>query len=612
MSKKSARKSATRPTSGRGTILDVNQIYIRVIQMKDIGRSNKDYFFTVIFDDEEVFRSPAHEGQEFEDKGRLLEFPFDVDHVTIRVDEQVKLIKNSVFKGQISFSADELYSGYNYDNYFQLADKNGVHDHGELRVQIVFVRAGEKFSTGNFSKPLHYLTNENKPDFIKTKIQEGASVNDVDADGATALLVACKLGYMDCVKVLADSGADLNATTRKGLNGIHLGAIGGHYEIVRLLVKSGVDPNLPTDEDEKYNALHLAVKHNHPIVVKALLKYGVDVDSKTAYNDTPLGIALKSMNDDMDKTIEYLLRSEPNIYLKNDEAMEVYQLALNPSFGTVQSRDIFMELLDIEDEREFEVRKTYQRYQRAHGKNLSPQWDRSTQMIVTVQDITPATIIFYQKDQGQNDIYYVITAQEEDTPYKTCSYQTNKMEMGNKRELDFIFQPNTTYHLCACSRNLLDDFGVVVYYKSNSTKLKLKEALPYPHAVEIDDVWDQETSGGNSFGADEFFANPIINITFPEFDEETICTVVLRQETQNVRANILDIVPGRYHIGFFLVDPETDQMLGTSAPWYDSLEIQKTFIGVGPSFDIVPCTTNIGDYGKFTVTIKANRDFDVQ
>jgi len=72
---------------------------------------------------------------------------------------------------------------------------------------------------------------ENEKDAVRWK----------DAEGATALMVACKFGHGQIVERLLDAGADINARDNVGMSSMGYAAMMGQQGIVKMLIGRGAN-----------------------------------------------------------------------------------------------------------------------------------------------------------------------------------------------------------------------------------------------------------------------------------------------------------------------------------------------------------------------------------
>ena len=59
------------------------------------------------------------------------------------------------------------------------------------------------------------------------------------ADGATALVLACQLGHAATAEILMQRGANVEQAAEGGFRPLHLACQGGHERVVTLLIERG-------------------------------------------------------------------------------------------------------------------------------------------------------------------------------------------------------------------------------------------------------------------------------------------------------------------------------------------------------------------------------------
>jgi ankyrin repeat protein len=122
-------------------------------------------------------------------------------------------------------------------------------------------------------------------------VAAGANVNDQDAWGISATVLAAHSGYRDLVEFLLESGADPNAAT-PGFTALHEAIMRRDEKTVSALLAYGADPNAPLRtwtptrrsshdfyfEPELVGAtpFWLAARFSQPGVMRLLLEYGAD------------------------------------------------------------------------------------------------------------------------------------------------------------------------------------------------------------------------------------------------------------------------------------------------------------------------------------------------
>jgi len=126
---------------------------------------------------------------------------------------------------------------------------------------------------------------------VKALIARGASVNDAQGDGMTALHWASDRGDSAMAAVLLAAKADVKAATRIGrYTPLHVAARGGHGAIVAALLNAGADANGLTETG--VTALHLASASGTVEGIKALIAGGADPNARDSqWGQTPLVFA---------------------------------------------------------------------------------------------------------------------------------------------------------------------------------------------------------------------------------------------------------------------------------------------------------------------------------
>ncbi|KAI4779146.1 hypothetical protein E4T52_05970 [Aureobasidium sp. EXF-3400] len=104
---------------------------------------------------------------------------------------------------------------------------------------------------------------------------ESADVEEVDAWGRTALLLASEGGHSNTLQMLLDAGAVLDAQCGEYGTPLHVASTDGHDNIVQMLLDKGADVN---DQSGDHTALQAASARGHYKVVQMLLNKGADVN----------------------------------------------------------------------------------------------------------------------------------------------------------------------------------------------------------------------------------------------------------------------------------------------------------------------------------------------
>ena len=89
-------------------------------------------------------------------------------------------------------------------------------------------------------------------------LQAGASLENKDLFGYTALFHACREGRGECVKVLLQAGADVNTSDTKGSTALIEAAYCGQTQCIRLLLTAGARVNIKNDSDHNALLAHIS------------------------------------------------------------------------------------------------------------------------------------------------------------------------------------------------------------------------------------------------------------------------------------------------------------------------------------------------------------------
>jgi len=103
------------------------------------------------------------------------------------------------------------------------------------------------------------------------------------------LLLSCKFGDLEVVRLLIDRRANVWADDSKGKTALHIASQQGHEYIVRLLLDRGAD--VSAIDREGKTALHIASQQGYEDIVRLLLDWGADVSAIDREGKTVLHIA---------------------------------------------------------------------------------------------------------------------------------------------------------------------------------------------------------------------------------------------------------------------------------------------------------------------------------
>jgi ankyrin repeat protein len=139
--------------------------------------------------------------------------------------------------------------------------------------------------------PLMFAARSGDLESAKLLVSAGANVNDVDARGVSAMVLAAHSGFVDLVEFLLEKGADPNAAGA-GFAALHEAIMRRDETLVRTLLAHGANPSLPlldwTPTRRQASDFHfepelvgatpfwLAARFTQPAVMRLLVERGAD------------------------------------------------------------------------------------------------------------------------------------------------------------------------------------------------------------------------------------------------------------------------------------------------------------------------------------------------
>ena len=110
-------------------------------------------------------------------------------------------------------------------------------------------------------------------------LAQGAAVDVVDANLATALMYACEAGALEVAHCLVERGASVNAVRGGGgQTALMYACENGHPEVARCLLAHGADVHAARTDYGK-TALMLACEFGHLEIVQCLVEHGANVNA---------------------------------------------------------------------------------------------------------------------------------------------------------------------------------------------------------------------------------------------------------------------------------------------------------------------------------------------
>lgn len=135
-----------------------------------------------------------------------------------------------------------------------------------------------------------YRSQEKAPRNGESKI-DTLDVDCVNSSALTALVLAAKEGYTDCVKLLLEAGAKVDGVGQgnNSLTPIWMATYAGNVECVRLLIQAGANLNTKYPE----TPLYIAAREGRTGCLQLLIEAGSDLEVRNSQGQTPLCIACR-------------------------------------------------------------------------------------------------------------------------------------------------------------------------------------------------------------------------------------------------------------------------------------------------------------------------------
>jgi hypothetical protein len=122
-------------------------------------------------------------------------------------------------------------------------------------------------------------------------LDEGKSVNCLDSDGLTPIMLALKYCHIEAVIMLAGRGADLSRITNGGWNMLHFATLGGARDCVKWVL-ANTTININTTTSIGNTPIYLAANDSNIDAAKLLVEKGANLFLKTSYGRCAVDNAL--------------------------------------------------------------------------------------------------------------------------------------------------------------------------------------------------------------------------------------------------------------------------------------------------------------------------------
>ncbi|KAJ8324390.1 hypothetical protein QVD99_002422 [Batrachochytrium dendrobatidis] len=155
-------------------------------------------------------------------------------------------------------------------------------------VEMIMLSPGSNWNAldGLKRTPLHWAAVRGQPACINLLCQKGASINNVDDFGASALCYAIQHHNMDCVHVLLRKGAAVDSVDIQGRTPLMWASLQGNLEVIKMLIKANAKVTVKSKSG--MTALHHAAYGGHTTCCTHLLRGGALIDAKDKHGQTAL------------------------------------------------------------------------------------------------------------------------------------------------------------------------------------------------------------------------------------------------------------------------------------------------------------------------------------
>ncbi len=145
---------------------------------------------------------------------------------------------------------------------------------------------GEQVKPSSEEQPPLYTASKNgQLDIVRSLLDRGSDVNEMDSRRATALYTASSKGKLGVAKLLIERGANVNLRGIHGWTPLQAASYFGYLEVTRFLLDHGADVNAKARN--RQTALHAASVLGHLDIALLLVERGADVDVRNHFGRTP-------------------------------------------------------------------------------------------------------------------------------------------------------------------------------------------------------------------------------------------------------------------------------------------------------------------------------------
>jgi ankyrin repeat protein len=168
-------------------------------------------------------------------------------------------------------------------------------------------------------------------------LENGADVNELDADGRTPVMAATRGNHVDSVRALIEAGADVDIRDDRLDNPLLYAGAEGLLDILRLTIDAGADPTLTNRFGG--TALIPASERGHIEVVRELLtRTKVDVDHVNNLGWTALleAIVLSNGDERHQQVVQLLVDHGADVSIPDKDGVTPLQHARQRGFTQIE------------------------------------------------------------------------------------------------------------------------------------------------------------------------------------------------------------------------------------------------------------------------------------
>lgn len=228
---------------------------------------------------------------------------------------------------------------------------NGANLHARSRIWYQLENtAGNTNPSGNFnmahggSTPLLFAARNGDIETARVLLEAGANVQDSDASGASALVIATHSGHGPLATFLLQRGADPNAA-EAGYTALHAAVLRSQVELVAALLEHGADLNALVEHGTPgrrfsadfsiraqligRDAFWLAVKYGEVEIVRLLLDRGADPFQVTDNGVTTLQVAMGNSGSSLDHRRDRIGNAAPDLEDEERRTLEIARILID-------------------------------------------------------------------------------------------------------------------------------------------------------------------------------------------------------------------------------------------------------------------------------------------